>query len=86
MKLPSTSGRQILRQSFEGIDFIGASCDFIPPDTNAAVGNDFVVETVNCQIRIFNKTMGNILFDEPLATFFGAFEVDPDRETAGAAS
>jgi hypothetical protein len=72
IKIPSTAGRQILRQSFEGIDFIGSNCGCLPPDTNAAVGNNFVVETVNTQIRIFNKTMGNLLFDEPLATFFGA--------------
>jgi hypothetical protein len=44
----------------------------LPPDTNAAVGNNFVVETVNVQIRIFDKATGNILLNEPLATFFGA--------------
>jgi hypothetical protein len=37
------------------------------------VGNNFVVETVNVQIRIFDKTTGSILLDEPLSTFFGAF-------------
>ena len=73
IKQPSKAGRHILRQSFEGVDFIGSNCGCLPPDTNAAVGNNFVVETVNLQIRIFNKTMGNILLDEPLATFFGAF-------------
>jgi len=73
IKQPSKAGRHILRQSFEGVDFIGSNCGCLPPDTNAAVGNNFVVETVNFQIRIFNKTMGNILLDEPLATFFGAF-------------
>ena len=52
-------------QSYDGIDFLGASCGFLPPDTNAAVGNNFVVETVNCQIRIFDKTTGGILLDEP---------------------
>jgi len=73
IKRPSAAGRQILRQSFEGIDYIGSNCGCLPPDTNAAVGNNFVVETVNIQIRIFNKTMGNLLLDEPLATFFGGF-------------
>lgn len=62
----------IIRQSYDGIDFLGSNCGCLPPDTNAAVGNNFVVETVNVQIRIFNKTTGNILLNEPLATFFGA--------------
>jgi hypothetical protein len=69
---PSAAGRDILRRGLEGIDFIGSNCGCLPPDTNAAVGNDFVVETVNFQIRMWNKTLGNILLDEPLATLFGA--------------
>src|ERR1700730_6315381 len=72
IKSPSIEGREILRRSLEGIDFIGSNCGCLPPDTNAAVGNDFVIETVNFQIRIWNKTLGNILFNEPLAQFFGA--------------
>jgi hypothetical protein len=72
IKKPSTAGQKILRRSLEGIDYIGSNCGCLPPDTNAAVGNGFVVETVNFQIRIWNKTLGNILLDEPLAQFFGA--------------
>jgi hypothetical protein len=60
-------------QSYDGIHFLGSNCGCLPPDTNAAVGNNFVVETVNIQIRIFDKTTGSVLLDEPLATFFGAF-------------
>ncbi len=71
-KPPSSAGGQIIRQSFEGISYLGTRV-FIPPDTNAAVGNDFVVETVNVQIRVFDKASGALLLDEPLATFFGAF-------------
>jgi len=44
----------------------------LPPDTNAAVANGFVVETVNVQIRVFDKASGALLLNEPLATFFGA--------------
>ena len=69
---PTGDGKQIIRQSFDGISFLGSRI-FIPPDTNAAVGNDFVVETVNVQIRVFDKASGALLLDEPLATFFGAF-------------
>jgi methionine-rich copper-binding protein CopC len=58
---------------FDGIDFNGSNCGCLPPDTNADVGNGFVAETVNIQFRVFDKTNGNILLDEPLATLFGAF-------------
>ncbi len=62
---------QIL-QSYDGIDFLGSNCHCLPPDTNAAVGNNFVVETVNVQMRIFNKTTGAMLLDQPLSTLFWA--------------
>ena len=65
------SGVQIV-QSFEGLDALGSG-GYLPPDTNAAVGNNFVVETVNIQIRMFDKTTGSVLLDEPLSSFFGAF-------------
>ena len=58
--------------SYDGIDFNGANF-FYPPDTNAAVSNSFVVETVNVQLRVFGKNTGIVLLDEPLATLFGAF-------------
>src|SRR5215510_1967666 len=70
-QVPTNGGVQ-LGQSYNGIDFLGSNCGCLPPDTNAAVGNNFVVETVNVQIRVFDKTMGAQLLDEPLATFFGA--------------
>ena len=41
-----------------------------PPDS-AAVGNNFVVEIVNIQIRVYDKTSGTILV--ALQSFFGAF-------------
>ena len=89
IKGPSTAGRNILRPGFEGIDFIGSNCGCLPPDTNAAVGNNFVIETVNFQIRIWNKTERNIPLNEPLQTFFGAhsdgdpYVVYDDTLTAG---
>jgi hypothetical protein len=70
-KKPSAVGREILRRGIEGIDFLGAE-GFLPPDTNAAVGNDFVVETVNVHLRVWNKIFGNMVLNEPLATTFGA--------------
>src|SRR6516165_9517631 len=61
-----------LGQGYVGIDFLGSNCNCLPPDTNAAVGNNFVAETVNFQSRVFDKTTGVRLLDEPLDVFFGA--------------
>ena len=69
---PPGDGKQIIRQSFDGISFLGSNCGCLPPDTNAAVANDLVVETTNLQIRVFDKASGALLLDEPLAKFFGA--------------
>ena len=59
-----------LGTTIEGIDFNGSNCGCLPPDTNAAVGNGFVAETVNVQFRVWD-TSGNQLLDEPLSTLFG---------------
>jgi protocatechuate 3,4-dioxygenase beta subunit len=64
-------GSLTIGSSFEGIDFNTSNCGCLPPDTNATVGNNYVMETVNEQIRIFDKTTSAVLFDEPLTTFFG---------------
>ncbi len=56
--------------TIEGIDFDGSDCGCLPPDTNAAVGNGFVAETVNVDFRVWD-TSGNQLLDEPLSTLFG---------------
>jgi hypothetical protein len=65
------AGQTGIGQSFEGIDFNGSSCGCLPPDTGAAVGNNFVVETVNAQVRIFDKTTGSILLDKSLESWLG---------------
>src|SRR5262245_16704373 len=41
---------------FEGVDYNGSNCGCYPPDPNAAVGNNDVVELVNTQIRVYDKT------------------------------
>jgi len=74
--LSNPSGAQI-GTTIEGIDFNGSNCGCLPPDTNAAVGNGFVAETVNFQFRVWD-TSGNQLLDEPLSTLFGgATDGDP---------
>ncbi len=54
-----------LATTIEGIDANGSDCGCEPPDTNAAVGNGFVAETVNMDFRVWDTT-GNIILDEPL--------------------
>ena len=70
-QVPTGAGVPI-GQSYDGIDFLGSNCGCLPPDTNAAVGGNYVVETVNVQARVFDKTTGAVLLDEPLSTLFGA--------------
>jgi protocatechuate 3,4-dioxygenase beta subunit/methionine-rich copper-binding protein CopC len=65
-------GNLVIGSQIEGIDFNGSNCGCLPPDTNAAVGGNYIVENVNVQIRVYDKTSGAILLDEPLSTFYGA--------------
>src|SRR5262252_5752384 len=72
--LPSkapTGGGLAIGQSYDGIDFLGSNCSCLPPDTSAAVGNTQVMETVNLDLRVFDKTTGNLLLDQSLDQFFG---------------
>jgi hypothetical protein len=69
---PAASLSIHIGQSYDGIDYLGSNCGCLPPDTNAAVGGNYVAEAVNIQFRVFDKTTGAILLDEPLSTLFGA--------------
>src|SRR5262249_26314931 len=71
VKQPPAVNHDILRRGIDGIDFLGSNCSCLPPDTNAAVSNDFVAETTNLQFRVWNKTPGNQVINESLATLFG---------------
>jgi hypothetical protein len=66
-------GSLTIGQSFPGIDFASPNnpCGCLPPDTNAAVGPTQVVETVNEEIRVYDKSNGTVVYDASLATFFG---------------
>jgi len=59
-----------------GTGFAGATgtdannnCGCLPPDTNAAVNSNYVVETVNTEFVVYDKS-GNELFSETLNSFF----------------
>jgi len=79
VRQPPAVNHEILRRGIDGINFLGSTCGCLPPDTNAAVSNDFVAETTNFRFRVWNKTasvrtppFGNMLIDESLAMLFGS--------------
>jgi sugar lactone lactonase YvrE len=64
-----------LGASFDGIDYLHSTGGLYPPDTVAAVGEQYIVEAVNSQIRVTDKA-GQTQFDEPLSQFFAPLGVD----------
>jgi hypothetical protein len=64
----SVYGPNVLN-SFPGMDFHGTG-QGEPPDSNAAAGPNYVVETVNQQFTIFNKTTGTVQATASFASFF----------------
>jgi uncharacterized repeat protein (TIGR01451 family) len=57
-----------LRTGISGLGF-DQSGGLSPPDTVAAVGKQFIVETINATILITNKN-GGVILNEPLSSFF----------------
>jgi hypothetical protein len=45
-----------------------------PPDTNAAAGPNYVVETVNETLAIYNKSTGALVSSEKLSALFSGFD------------
>jgi hypothetical protein len=72
IRRPPAVNHEILRRGIDGINFLGSNCGCLPPDTNAAVSNDFVAETTNVQFRVWNKTPGNMVLNETLTALFGS--------------
>ena len=59
-----------LGTNFAGLQF-GDTAGYIPPDTIAAAGPNHVVEAVNLDLRIFNKSGGTVS-TQSLNTFFSS--------------
>jgi hypothetical protein len=64
-----------LGASFEGIESLHSIGAPYPPDTVAAVGEQYIVEAVNSEIRVTDKA-GNTQFDEPFTQFFASLGLD----------
>jgi fibronectin type 3 domain-containing protein len=45
-----------------------------PPDTNMAAGPNYIVETVNSSVAIFNKATGALVSQETLSMLFSGFD------------
>jgi hypothetical protein len=57
---------------FDGMNFLDSVDGFVPPSTDVEVGPNYVVETVNSQIQIYDKATGTAqLPNTPLNQFFG---------------
>src|SRR4051812_23389812 len=59
-----------LGSSFTGLGSTG----WYPPDTNAAVGPNYVVETVNETYAIYNKSTGAFVSSQTLPSLFSGFD------------
>ena len=54
------------------MNFLDSVNGYVPPETSIAVGNQYVIETVNAQIQFYDKTTGAALLpNTPLNIFFG---------------
>ena len=54
------------------MNFLDSVNGYVPPDTNIAVGPQFVVEVVNSQIQFYDKVTGAAMLpNTPLNQFFG---------------
>lgn len=54
---------------FAGLGF-GDTPGFVPPDTNAAAGTNHVIEVVNTNLAVYNKSNGQKVSSQSLNTFF----------------
>ena len=66
---PPTTG--LLGVVFPALNFNETLCGCLPPDTIAAAGPNYIVETVNSAFGIYDKT-GNALLIAELSTLFSA--------------
>ena len=62
----------VVLSGFDGMNFLDSVNGYVPPDTDMAVGPQFVVATVNAQIQFYDKATGAALLpNTPLNEFFG---------------
>ncbi len=72
---PVTSTRgsvepKVIANQFDGVNLATSSCGCQPPDVNATIGPNHIVEAVNLSIAVYTKT-GTQLSNIALSTFLG---------------
>lgn len=71
--VPSTtspSGPLLLANGFDGVGLATSSCGCQPPDVNATIGPNHIVEAVNLSLAVYTK-LGSQIQNTSLATFLG---------------
>lgn len=63
-------GPKIVENGFNGIDLGTADCGCQPPDSNATIGPNAILETVNLEFAVYDKS-GNLQFRTSLNNFLG---------------
>jgi hypothetical protein len=66
----NTAGPMIVANGFDGIGVANASCNCQPPDVNASIGPNHIVEAVNLSLAVYSKA-GALLQNTALTTFLG---------------
>src|ERR1041385_8514768 len=62
----------VISEGFAGMNF-NDTLGFVPPDTHAATSATHIVETVNTNIAIYNRTTGTVVLGPTaLSTFFSS--------------
>lgn len=67
---PATPGAVSIDTRFDGIGLGTSDCGCEPPDSNATIGPNDILETVNLEFAVYDKT-GHLLFRTSLNNFLG---------------
>jgi hypothetical protein len=66
-------GPKIIDTNFNGIQLSTSDCGCQPPDSNATIGPNDILETVNLEFAVYNKS-GTLLYRTSLNNFLGTTE------------
>lgn len=69
----SVVGPKVLDTNFNGIQLSTSDCGCQPPDSNATIGPNDILETVNLEFAVYDKS-GNLLYRTSLNNFLGTTE------------
>jgi hypothetical protein len=76
-QLHAVTGPKITDNSFNGVSLSTADCGCQPPDSNATIGPNDILETVNLEFAVYNKS-GSLQFRTSLNNFLGTSDALSD--------